>query len=97
MKADEFSNKFEKKRSEIGVVVSAKMSGAVVVALPRLKRHPLYKKSITRTKKIKALNEVGAVAGQKVMVVETKPISKEIHYAISSIIGENTSKGKVEK
>ncbi len=96
MKKDEFSDKSEKKNNEIGVVVSAKMSRAVVVALPRLKIHPLYKKSTTRTKKIKALNEVGAIVGQRVMVFETKPVSKEIHYAISSIIAEPI-KGKAGK
>lgn len=72
-------------KSEIGTVISVKMAKTAVVSLPRHKVHPLYRKATTRTKKIKARNEVGAQVGQKVVVTLSRPISKEVNFVITEI------------
>ncbi len=73
---------------EVGTVVSAKMSKTVVVKVQRKVKHPLYKKQVTRTKKFKVHDEIGVVSGQKVKIVETKPISKSVHFKVMEVIGK---------
>lgn len=72
-------------KSLSGTVVSNKMDKAVVVKIERKFRHPVYKKVITRHKRIKARNELSGInEGDVVTIVETKPISKEIRFIVSS-------------
>ncbi|MDR1668503.1 MAG: 30S ribosomal protein S17 [Oscillospiraceae bacterium] len=69
------------------MVVSDKMDKTVVVAIETHVRHPLYKKIIKRTYKLKAHdqnNECGV--GDKVLVMETRPISKEKRWRLVEII-----------
>lgn len=73
---------------EVGTVVSAKMPKTVVVKVQRKVKHPLYKKQVTKTKKFKAHDEIGVTSGQKVKIVETKPISKNVHFKIVEVIGK---------
>ncbi|HXK35731.1 MAG: 30S ribosomal protein S17 [Candidatus Yanofskybacteria bacterium RIFCSPLOWO2_02_FULL_45_10] len=71
------------KRTLTGVVVSLKMAKTVVVAVTRLKMHPKYKKQYKVTKKFKAHNESGQfVLGDRVTIVESKPISKDKHWIV---------------
>ena len=71
------------KRTLTGVVVSLKMAKTVVVAVTRLKMHPKYKKQYKVTKKFKAHNESGQFAlGDRVTIVESKPISKDKHWIV---------------
>lgn len=65
-----------------GTVVSDKMEKTVVVAVKRFVKHPKYGKYMTRTKKYKAHNEVGAKMGDKVRIQETRPISKDKHFKV---------------
>ena len=61
-----------------GVVVSDKMTKTVVVAVTRLKKHPKYKKYYKVTKKYKAHDEKSKYhVGDKVVIQETRPLSKE--------------------
>ena len=70
-----------------GKVVSNKMTKAVVVMMERKFRHPVYKKVITRHKKIKARNEIeGINVGDMVSIIETRPLSKEIRFKVQSKI-----------
>ena len=75
-------------RKEItGIVVSDKMDKTVVVAATNKKKHPLYKKTITRTTKFKAHdenNECGV--GDRVRVMETRPLSKDKRWRLVEII-----------
>ena len=66
------------KRKEItGVVVSNKMNKTVTVEVSRKMRHPKYQKVIERTKKYYAHDETNSLAvGQKVRLMETRPLSK---------------------
>ncbi|MDR0326157.1 MAG: 30S ribosomal protein S17 [Oscillospiraceae bacterium] len=75
------------RKTRIGVVVSDKMDKTIVVAIEAHKRHPLYKKTIKRTYKLKAHdqnNECGV--GDKVRVMETRPLSKEKRWRLVEII-----------
>ena len=65
-----------------GTVISNKMKNTVVVKVDNTIKHPLYKKLITRSKKIKAHDEIGVKIGQKVKIIESKPISGDVHFKV---------------
>ena len=66
------------KKEFVGVVKSDKMDKTIVVAVESKTLHPLYKKYITRIKRLKAHDEKNdAKAGDRVRVMECRPISKE--------------------
>lgn len=69
-----------------GVVVSDKMTKTVTVKIVSKVKHPLYKKQMTRSKKIKAHNDVGAKVGDMVKISETKPYSKSVNYKVMEVI-----------
>ncbi len=75
------------RKERVGVVVSDKMDKTVVVAVTDKAKHPVYKKTITRTKKFKAhdeLNECGV--GDKVLIVETRKLSKDKNWRVAEIV-----------
>ncbi len=75
------------RKSRVGIVVSDKMDKTIVVAVVRKVKHPLYKKYITRTKKFKAHDELNQCGiGDKVEIVETRPISKDKCWRLAEII-----------
>lgn len=81
------NNQTKKKRQLKGLVVSNKMSKTVVVAVTRLKKHPKYKKYFKVTKRFKAHDEKGEYhTGDKVIIQETRPMSKEKRWRIVSRI-----------
>ena len=70
-----------------GVVVSDKMDKTIVVAIADRVAHPLYKKIVKRTYKLKAHDELNnAHVGDKVRVMETRPLSKEKHWRLVEVI-----------
>ena len=66
-----------------GTVVSDKMKDTVVVSVERYEKHPKYGKFIKRRKKFKA-HDTGNTAkiGDKVQIIETRPISKDKHFRL---------------
>lgn len=75
------------RKSRIGKVVSDKMDKTIVVAIEDSVKHPLYKKIIKRTVKFKAHdenNECGV--GDRVMIMETRPISKDKNWRLVKIL-----------
>lgn len=65
------------RKEKVGTVVSNKMDKTVVVKVERTIRHPVYAKVITRAKKYYAHNESSDLkVGDKVKIVETRPLSK---------------------
>lgn len=69
----------------IGEVVSTKGAKMVIVAVERIRRHRLYKKAIRKTKRFAAHNESESlVVGDRVVITETKPISKTKHFRVVS-------------
>jgi small subunit ribosomal protein S17 len=80
---------FGKRKVREGLVVSNKMDKTVVVAVETRKVHSLYKKAIRVTKKYKAHDENNACkVGDKVKIVETRPLSKEKRWRITEIISK---------
>jgi small subunit ribosomal protein S17 len=72
-----------------GVVVSDKMDKTVVVAVETRRVHQLYKKAIRVTKKYKAHDENNACKiGDKVKIVETRPLSKEKRWRVTEIMSK---------
>jgi small subunit ribosomal protein S17 len=70
-----------------GKVVSDKMDKTVVVAVETLVRHPLYQRIIRRTKKFKAHDDNNSCRiGDKVKMMETRPISKEKRWRIIEVL-----------
>ena len=66
------------RKTRVGKVVSDKMDKTVVIAIEDNVRHPLYKKIIKRTIKLKAHDEQNACGiGDKVEIMETRPLSKD--------------------
>ena len=70
-----------------GKVVSNRMTKTIVVEVSRRTLHPLYRKYITRSKKIKAHDEQNTCnIGDTVKVIESRPLSKEKHWRLLEII-----------
>ena len=77
----------EKRKVKEGLVVGDKMDKTVVVAVETKKVHPLYKKAIRVTKKYKAHDEKNACKiGDKVKIIETRPLSKEKRWRVIGIM-----------
>ena len=75
------------RKTRTGMVVSDKMDKTVVVAVIDNVRHPLYKKIVKRTVKFKAHDEQNACGiGDTVMIMETRPISKDKRWRVVEII-----------
>ncbi|HNR01635.1 MAG TPA: 30S ribosomal protein S17 [Anaerolineaceae bacterium] len=74
------------RRRLTGIVTSNKMMKTVVVEVARTYKHPLYHKVVHARQKIKAHDELGCAIGDKVMVVECSPISKEKTWMVQSVI-----------
>jgi small subunit ribosomal protein S17 len=75
-----------KRRRMTGVVTSNKMTKTVVVEVTRTYRHLLYKKVVHSSKRVKAHDELNCQIGDQVQVVASKPISREKHWVVESII-----------
>ena len=75
------------RRSEkVGVVASDKMEKTVVVRVDRLVRHPKYRRYVRRTSKFMAHDEFGAKVGDKVRIVETRPMSARKRWRVVEIL-----------
>ena len=75
------------RKTRVGVVVSNKMDKTVVVAIQDNVRHPLYNKIIKRTVKLKAHDAENVCnEGDKVLVTETRPLSKDKRWRVTEII-----------
>ena len=75
------------RKTQVGLVTSDKMDKTVVVSIKDRVQHPLYKKIVNRTVKIKAhdeKNECGV--GDKVLIMETRPLSKDKRWLVAEII-----------
>lgn len=75
------------RREVIGTIVSNKMDKTVVVQVERLVKHPLYKKYIRRCTNFKAHDTQNACQiGDRVMITESRPLSKTKRWRVSRII-----------
>ena len=75
------------RKTRVGKVVSDKMDKTIVVAIADSVQHPLYKKTIKRTYKLKAHDENNECrVGDTVQVMETRPLSKDKRWRLVEII-----------
>ena len=75
------------RKTRTGYVVSDKMDKTVVIAIKDNVKHPLYDKIIKKTVKLKAHDENnGCGVGDRVLVMETRPLSKDKHWRVVEII-----------
>ncbi len=75
------------RKTRVGKVVSDKMDKTIVVAIQDNVKHPLYKKIIKRTVKLKVHDEQNACAiGDRVEIMETRPLSKDKRWRLVEII-----------
>ena len=81
------------KRRLEGIIVSAKMQKTVVVSVTRFKKHPKYLKYYKVSRRFKAHAENGAYkAGDRVLIEETRPLSKEKRWKVVAKIGDTDKK-----
>ena len=78
------------RRRITGVVKSNKMTKTVVIEISRKFRHPLYKKVVHASKRIKAHDELGCQVGDEVRVVESRPLSREKRWVVEAVLKRET-------
>ena len=75
------------RKTRVGIVTSDKMDKTVVVSIMDRVKHPLYKKIVNRTIKLKAHDENNTCGiGDRVLVMETRPMSKDKRWRVVEII-----------
>ncbi len=74
------------RRRMTGFVTSNKMMKTVVVEITRTYRHPLYRKVVHSSKRVKAHDELSCNIGDEVRIVESRPISKQKRWVVEEII-----------
>jgi len=78
------------RRRIVGKVTSNKMTKTVVVEIIRKFRHPLYKKVVYTSKRVKAHDEIGCQIGDRVQIVESRPLSRDKRWVVESVIKRET-------
>lgn len=71
---------------KVGIVASDKMQKTIVVRVDRLVKHPKYRRYVRRTSKFMAHDDVGATIGDKVRIVETRPLSARKRWRVVEIV-----------
>jgi small subunit ribosomal protein S17 len=74
------------RNTQVGIVVKAKMTKTVVVAVERLVQHAMYRKTIKLTSTFMAHDEKGAKKGDRVRIVETRPLSRNKRWRVEEIL-----------
>lgn len=75
-----------KRAEKVGIVASDKMMKTVTVRVDRLVKHPIYRKYVKKRKKFMAHDDLGAKIGDKVKIVETRPLSARKRWRVVEII-----------
>jgi small subunit ribosomal protein S17 len=83
---EQTSEKRGSRKVREGIVVSNKMQKTVVVNIERRVQHALYGKVVQRSKKFKAHDEIGCDVGDRVEIMETRPISRDKCWRVTRII-----------
>ena len=75
------------RKTLVGIVTSDKMDKTIVVSIKDKVKHPLYGKIVNRTLKVKAHDETNQCGiGDRVMIMETRPLSKDKRWRVCEII-----------
>jgi small subunit ribosomal protein S17 len=75
-----------RRAEKVGIVASDKMQKSVVVRVDRLVRHTKYRRYVRRTSRFMAHDELGATVGDKVRIVETRPLSARKRWRVVEIV-----------
>jgi small subunit ribosomal protein S17 len=75
-----------KRAEKVGVVASDKMTSTVTVRVDRVVKHPTYRKYVRRRKKFMAHDDLGAKVGDKVRIIETRPLSARKRWRVVEIL-----------
>ena len=75
-----------KRAEKVGIVSSDKMTKTVTVRVDRLVKHPVYRKYVKKRKKFMAHDETGAKIGDKVRIIETRPLSARKRWRVVEIL-----------
>lgn len=78
------------RRRMTGVVTSNKMQKTVVVEISRSYRHPVYKKVVHSSMRVKAHDELGCQIGDEVQIVESRPLSAEKRWVVEAVVKRET-------
>jgi small subunit ribosomal protein S17 len=78
------------RRRITGVVTSNKMAKTVVVEISRRFRHPLFRKVVHSSKRVKAHDEIGCRVGDQVQIVESRPLSRDKRWVVESVVKRET-------
>jgi len=85
-----------RRKEREGVVVSDKMDKTVVVAVSRFVRHGKYRKYLSRRARYKAHDEKNQCrVGDRVRIIETRPLSRDKRWAVQAILGRREGAGEV--
>jgi small subunit ribosomal protein S17 len=79
-----------KRRRMVGKVTSNKMTKTVVVEIVRKFRHPLYKKVVYASNRVKAHDELACQVGDEVQIVESRPLSRDKRWVVESVLKRET-------
>ncbi len=79
-------------KERVGTVVSDKMDKTVVVAVENRFPHPIYQKTVSRTKRYKAHDEENACkVGDRVRITETRPLSRTKRWAVAEVLTNSSA------
>jgi len=84
------------RRRLTGVVTSNKMQKTVVIEISRTYQHRLYKKVVSSSRRVMAHDELGCQIGDRVRIVESKPISRKKRWVVQEILKRDISAGEPE-
>ncbi len=84
------------RRRITGVVTSNKMEKTVVVEISRTYQHRLYKKVVNSSRRVMAHDELGCQIGDRVRIVESKPLSRHKRWVVQEILRREVSAGEPE-
>jgi small subunit ribosomal protein S17 len=84
------------RRRLTGVVTSNKMQKTVVVEISRTYQHRLYKKVVSSSKRVMAHDELGCQIGDRVRIVESRPLSRNKRWVVQEILRREISAGEPE-
>lgn len=74
------------RRRLVGEVVATKMQKTVAVRVDRSFRHPVYEKVMRSSKRYLVHDDLGVKVGDQVRIVETRPYSKRVHWAVEAVV-----------
>ncbi|MBN1373082.1 MAG: 30S ribosomal protein S17 [Anaerolineaceae bacterium] len=74
------------RRRMTGFVTSNKMTKTVVVEITRTYQHPLYRKVVHSSKRVKAHDEFNCQVGDEVAIVESRPLSRDKFWVVESVV-----------